>query len=683
MTTRKLFCKMPNRQKITRPIAAAARAALFAVALTVTLASVLGRFSPRVFADTAPDWLRTAAHQTLPEYPKDAVAIVLLDDLQTTVKDNGEIETRHRRAYKLLRPEAREKYGYAAVNFDNETKLSFFKAWTITADGKEMELKEKDAVEFSLSSFEVFSDERAKGIKFSAADPGSIVGYEYVQKHRPFVFEDDWEFQHAIPTRLARFSLQLPPGWEFTDYWANFPKQQPQSSTNNFYVWQVENIPAVEIETDMPPFLTVASRMDIKYFPRDPALRAKTTGSWNDIGVWYANLTSASRVPSSALQQKVTELTAGISDPLKKMQVLAAYVQQQIRYVAIEIGIGGLQPHPAADVFKHQYGDCKDKATLLSAMLKQIGVDSYYVMIDTHRGIVNPDFPSIRGNHMIMAIRLPQDVPINRLYAIVEDPQLGRLLFFDATDPYVRLGYLPSELQQNYGLVITPDSGKLILLPLLPPPTNRLLRTATLTLTSSGNLGGEVNELRWGAPAGDSRAQFTGSSPADRPKVFEKFLGTFLNNFTLTNASLGNLDNYDENFTMHYQFVVEGYAKSAGNLLILRPRVVGDKGSTILAGKPRKYPIEFEGTTLQSDIFDITLPAGYVVDELPQSVDAKCGYATYKSNVEVKDNVLHYKRTYEITGVVVPTEKLAEVRDFFHQVAAAEKSSAVLRRANP
>jgi hypothetical protein len=82
-------------------------------------------------------------------------------------------------------------------------------------------------------------------------------------------------------------------------------------------------------------------------------------------------------------------------------------------------------------------------------------------------------------------------------------------------------------------------------------------------------------------------------------------------------------------------------------------------------------------------MFDITLPAGYVVDELPQPVDAKCEYATYKSNVEVKDNVLHYKRVYEVKGVVVPTDKLPEVRDFFHQVAAAEKSSAVLRRANP
>lgn len=679
MTTRKSFCKMTNLPKITRHVAVAALAALF----TVALAPVFSRLSPRVLADTAPEWLRAAAQQTLPEYPKDTVAVVLLDEQQTTVKDNGEIETRHRRAYKLLRPEARDDYSYAAVTFDNETKLSFFKAWTITHDGKEMELKEKDAVEVSLTSFEVFTDLRAKGIKFSAADPGSVVGYEYVQKHRPFVFEDDWQFQSKIPTRRARFSLQVPGGWEFTNYWANFPKREPQSSANNLYVWEIENIPGIEVEPEMPPFPTIEGRMDIKYFPRDPALRAKTTGSWNDIGVWYANLTSGSRAPSPAMQQKVTELTAGISDPLKKMQVLAAYVQQQIRYVAIEIGIGGLQPHPAADVFKHQYGDCKDKATLLSAMLKLAGIDSYYVMIDSDRGIVNPDFPSLRGDHMIMAIQLPKDVPITNLYATVEDPQLGRLLFFDPTDEYVPLGYLPSELQQSYGLVITPDSGKLILLPVLPPTTNRLMRTGTLTLSSTGNLGGDVNELRWGAPAGDSRAQFLNSPPADRNKVFEKFLGTSLNNFTLTNATVSNLDKYNENFSLHYQFVVEGYAKTAGNLLILRPRIVGEKGSSILSGKPRKYPIEFHGTTLQSDMFDITLPAGYVVDELPQPVDAKCEYATYKSNVEVKDNVLHYKRTYEVKGVVVPTDKLPEVRDFFHQVAAAEKSSAVLRRANP
>lgn len=667
---------MPNRQKIIRFCAAVALPC-------VAIAAILARPTPRVLADNAPDWLRVAAHETLPENPKDAVAIILLDDQQTTVKDNGEIETRYRRAYKILRPEARDAYSGVSVAFDSQSKISSFKAWTITANGRELELKEKDALEASVSSYEVFNDIRLKYLKFSAEEPGNIVGYEYVQKKRPFMFEDDWSFQNTIPTRRARFSLQLPLGWEFTNYWANYPKKEPQSPTNNLYTWEIENIPAVEIEPDMPPFLAVEGRMDIKYFPRDPNLRAKSSGTWNDIGTWYSGLTTSSRIPSPELQQKVSELTAGMSDPLLKMQTLASYVQQQIRYVAIEIGIGGLQPHPAADVFKHQYGDCKDKATLMSTMLKQIGIDSYYVIIDTDRGIVNPEFPSLRGNHMIMAIRLPDGVASDKLYGIFNDPKLGRLLFFDPTNTYVPLGYLPSYLQQNYGLLITPEGGKLVLLPLLPPTTNRLLRTATLTLSPAGTLGGQVQELRWGGPAVQTRAQFLSSSPADRSKVVEGFLGTFFNNFKLTGATVGNLEKYNETLTLDYHFVVEGYAKSAGNLLILRPRVVGDKGSPILAGKSRKYPIEFDGTTLQSDAFDITLPAGYIVDELPDPVEAHCDYATYKSDVKVKDNVLHYNRTYEVKGVVVPTDKLPEVRDFFHQVAVAEKSSAVLRRTNP
>ena len=99
--------------------------------------------------------------------------------------------------------------------------------------------------------------------------------------------------------------------------------------------------------------------------------------------------------------------------------------------------------------------------------------------------------------------------------------------------------------------------------------------------------------------------------------------------------------------------------------------------------KPRKYPIEFEEATRQDDVFDITLPAGYVVDGLPQPVQADCDYATYKSETKVADGVLHYKRTFEIKDVIVPTDKLPAVRDFLQQVAADQQSAAVLRRATP
>jgi hypothetical protein len=411
-------------------------------------------------------------------------------------------------------------------------------------------------------------------------------------------------------------------------------------------------------------------------------MRMKSTGSWKEIGLWYNDLTTSSRTSTPQIKEKVAQLTSGLSDPIAKMKVLASFAQWQIRYAAIEIGIGGYQPHPASEIYHHMYGDCKDKATLLSAMLKEIGIESYYVIINTRRRVVHSEFPMTQFNHAILAIKLPDQVSDVALYAIVKDPELGRLLFFDPTNPYVPLGYLPTYLQDNYGLVAGPKGGELIKLPLLPAPTNRLIRTGKVSLGSNGKLAGAFEEVRWGNPAHEERAQILDEPPAKRAKVIEEFLGHTLGDFTLTKASIGNLEQYDQNLTLDYQVAVVGYAKTAGNLLILRPPLVGSKGSSILSGKPRKYPIEFSEATRQDDSFDITLPEGYVVDELPKAVDVDCPYGSYKSQVQVNGKTLHYTRMYEIKDVYVPTQNLDEVKTFLSQIAADERASAVLRRAN-
>jgi hypothetical protein len=602
------------------------------------------------------------------------------------VLDNGEIDTRHRVAYKLLRPEARDQYGGAAVPFDNETKVISFNAWTITADGHEYALKDKDALETSLSTYEVFSDDKAKFLKFSGADPGNVVGYEYTQKQRPFVFEDDWGFQDKIPLRHGRLILQIPTGWEYSARWFNYPDQKPQISGNQ-YTWEVTDVPAVDAEPEMPSSFAVAGWVGLKYFPSNPSMRARTTGSWSDLGLWYAGLTQSTRNPSPQIKQKVAELTAGITDPIAQMRALADFAQRKIRYAAIEFGIGGFQPHPATDIFAHQYGDCKDKTTLLITILHEIGIEAYYVVVFDERGIVRPDYPSMHFDHVITAIRLPDSVDANTLYATVTDPKLGRILFFDPTNEYVPLGYLPWYLQNNHGLVVTDAGGSLVEMPLLPPSTNRLLRTAKLTLTETGELSGEVQEMEWGQPAADYRQAFLEVQPSKRAEVIENFLGHFLSDYVLTGASLSNLEKYDESFGLDYKFVSPRYATASGNMLLLRPRVLGDKDGQLLRlfteQKPRKYGIEFEDATRQDDIVDITLPPGYVLDGIPLPVQVECAYGSYHSEVNVTDGVLHYRRTYEIKNTEVPSEKLPEIKSFLKQIAADQENSALLRKATP
>ena len=188
------------------------------------------------------------------------------------------------------------------------------------------------------------------------------------------------------------------------------------------------------------------------------------------------------------------------------MQTLAAFVQRDVRYVGIELGIGGYQPHPAAEVFAHRYGDCKDKATLLRSMLREIGVDSFHVVIYTERGAVTPKTPAHSGfNHVITAIKLPDGLNDSSLIATIQHPKLGKLLFFDPTNYLIPFGQLAGQLQANYGLLVTPDGGELIELPQQPSTMNSIRRTAQLTLDKNGTLKGNVEEVRLGQRASSER----------------------------------------------------------------------------------------------------------------------------------------------------------------------------------
>ncbi len=347
----------------------------------------------------------------------------------------------------------------------------------------------------------------------------------------------------------------------------------------------------------------------------------------------------------------------------------------------IEIGIGGFQPHPAGDIYRHQYGDCKDKATLLSTMLREAGISSYLALAQVNRGVVTPEFASaITFNHAILAIPLPSDASVQGFTAVVENAKLGKLLFFDPTSEYTPFGTLPTYEQENYVLVATPQGGELVHLPLSAPSTNRLVRMANLELHADGSLSGSVDETTYGSMASDERERLLNSNATDRAKALESFLGSFLHGFHLIRASADNLEKLNEPFVLHYQFVAERYAKPAGDLLILRPRVLGEKATDAVEGDdPRKFPFTYEETSIQSDEFEITLPPGFVVDDLPPPTRAETEFGSYTSQIQVTGNKIRYTRTYQVKQVLIPLEKIEEFKKFNHQISTDERSSVVLK----
>jgi hypothetical protein len=123
-----------------------------------------------------------------------------------------------------------------------------------------------------------------------------------------------------------------------------------------------------------------------------------------------------------------------------------------------------------------------------------------------------------------------------------------------------------------------------------------------------------------------------------------------------------------------------GYAKPAGNLLIVRPRVIGIRSSDLMEAKePRKFPVIFDGPEKDVDSFEIALPTGFEVEDLPPPVDVDYSFASYHSKTEEKDNTLLYSRTYEIKELEVPVEKLDELKKFYRIIASDERNTAVLK----
>src|SRR5262249_34488087 len=241
--------------------------------------------------------------------------------------------------------------------------------------------------------------------------------------------------------------------------------------------------------------------------------------NWRDLGNWYLKLIGNRTDPTPEIRDKVTTLTASATTSLAKIQAVARFAQSDVRYVGIELGIGGYQPHAAAETFAHRYGDCKDKVTLLSSMLQVMGIDSFPVFINTVRGAVSDRTPAnLYFNHAILAIRLPTGTEDARLLASAVHPKLGKLLFFDPTDALTPLGQLSGPLQSNYGLLMLPDASELIRLPQLAADTSGIRRIGNMVLDEKGSLSGEITEERVGDAARYEREEIN-SMPLDADRI--------------------------------------------------------------------------------------------------------------------------------------------------------------------
>ncbi len=633
-------------------------------------------------SNAVPDWVRTAAQQPIPMLPETTKAVVLLDDETYTVDARGQAVEHVRRVVKILRPQGRDD-AYPVVWFDKDSKILSLHAWSIDPAGHEYAVKDNEMFEGSPpgeGNNQYYEDIKFKVANPPGRDPGGIVAYEYERRERPYLSEADWQFQDDLPRITQSFTLVLPPGYTYTTNWAHHPKLEVIDLENQHYRWEMNNEPAIDLDrVPMSPSAeSLAGRMTVHY--AGPSLAFPEDGTWRGIGEWYTALSHDRIAANPEITAKAAELTSGKTDFYDKAEAIGSFVQRQIRYFVIEMGIGGNQPHFAADIFRGRYGDCKDKATLLSSMLSTVGIHSDLVMVDTHRA-VDPQDPSIYGNHMIAAIEIPRDYNSPRLHSVVTASNGKRYLIFDPTEEKTPFGQVESELQGSYGLIVEGPDSQIVQIPVLNPSLDTVQRSATLQLTADGSLKGNVTEKYFGDLSREGREVFTELDAAKQQKFIDHTVSEDLMAASVTDLKVQNVAALDKDLTTSFDLTADHFANSVGPLIMVRPRIFGSYTMPI-DHKPRKVAIDLGQTMQGTDSFDIQLPDGYTVDELPDPVKADVGFASYESSTKLEGHTIHYTRTFTLRQVSLPADKYADLQRFVGLIAADEDSRVVLKRGN-
>jgi tetratricopeptide (TPR) repeat protein/transglutaminase-like putative cysteine protease len=296
----------------------------------------------------------------------------------------------------------------------------------------------------------VYTDYKEKHITVPSLHTGDTLEYEIVTHLvTPLAPNEFWYEHNFLEGAIVldeRLELNVPAGRTMSLQSPGFLYEKEDVSGRSIYRWKRATLAHTSDEEQ-------ARTKSKKSAPKPPAVQLTTFRSWEDVAKWYAKLEAGRTHPTPEIRTKTQELIQGRATELDKTQALYEYVSKNIRYVSLSFGLGRYQPHTAAEVFANQYGDCKDKHTLLAAMLEAANIPSDAVLIPLTRKL-DTTLPSpSQFDHVITAVRSDKG-----------------LVWMDSTAEVAPFRLLAVALRNKSALLVPPDGdGKIVETPADPP----------------------------------------------------------------------------------------------------------------------------------------------------------------------------------------------------------------------
>ena len=634
--------------------------ALLAQAPKVTAAG-----DPSVRADTIYRLAVDAA-----KYPEQDM-LYLLDDGVLRLEADGTGTRTFRQIIQVLKPAAATRLQEQSFSWSPQhQKLTVNWVKVVKPDGTVVsdtpaQVQESDVP--AARSDPVYTDRRVRRMSLSGVAPGTLVDYSYtLEEQKPFMprdFFQSWSVSTGLQVARSRLILDLPtavsPRIRETNL--NFKRTEQVAGGRRTYAWATGNLPKITPE----PLAADSNGVFMTVQISSPV-------TWQDISHWYGDLARPREVASPAVAAKVDSLVRGARTRDDSIRAVHKWVSQDIRYVAIALGIGGYQPRTPDTVRVTGFGDCKDKATLFVASLRHLGIETYPVLLSSN-ATARRDLPSIEQfNHEIAAVATGSGWQ-----------------FVDLTAGVVPYGELPLGEQGGFALLVRKDgSSEEVTLPRAPITDNRSVTVVSGVLDTAGMFDGVHEEILDGVAAAGLRMLFF--NPLDSAQ--RSNLANAVARRTFEGADGDSLVGFDgrdlaARARMRVQIRHGRAATLAGTTMILQSPL-GSMASLATAAKEleshgtRRFPIDagrFWGPRSTETRFEIRLPPGWHAS-LPKNVSASSPFASYESRYSEENGVLRLER--KITGAtgVYPPDRLGELTTWMRAVAADDVKFIVLTR---
>ena len=454
-----------------------------------------------------------------------------------------------------------------------------------------------------------------------ALEPGAIIDWQMTIRDKESAPEElmpelfnIWLFAWPIPVQRSELVVEVPEGTDLR-WQTRGTEVEPTVQTapgTVTYTFTKADIPAITYEPYMPDLRALS-----------PLLVVSTYESWDEIAAWYADVAEDRYQTTSELLTMVEELTSGIQPPSERISAIYDFVARDVRYVALEFGLGSYQPHPAPEVFANRYGDCKDQATLLITMLRAAGFEAYPVLLLVGDGL-DVDFDLLPTpymfNHVIAAVRQGED-----------------WLFLDPTCDLCTADYLPDYDRAKHGLLVlgTEDQpGLQVLTDPFRPEENLVKSELRAALSPDGDLVATASISIGGFSSLLYRSILLSYRPEERRKIFEQLLNYVVPGSRLLSFEHSDLEDTHLPVPITEEFERAGFAQKAGSIMLFPipypaqlpfPGYFADE----VGQEARIHPLITWPQRMEVYV-ELTVPEGMRV-QLPEAVTVENALGLFKS----------------------------------------------------